>query len=103
MAAKIVWTQSAWTDLENVADFIARDSPYYASAVVRSARDASRSLRRFAKRGRVVPEISDPAIREVLVHNYRLIYRVEPRRIAILAFIHGARDLETLWAKRSSR
>lgn len=63
MAVKIVWTGSAWLDLENVADFIARDSPYYAAAVVRSVKEASRSLRRFAKRGRVVPEIDNPAIK----------------------------------------
>ena len=61
MAVKIVWTDSAWFDLENVADFIRRDSPYYPAAVVRSVKEASRSLRRFAKRGRVVPEIDDPA------------------------------------------
>jgi plasmid stabilization system protein ParE len=59
------------------------------------------SLRRFAKRGRVVPEIDDPAIRELLVNNYRLIYRIEPQRIAILAFLHGARDLKGLWGKRT--
>jgi hypothetical protein len=49
----------------------------------------------------VVPEIDDPAIRELLVNNYRLIYRIEPQRIAILAFLHGARDLKTLGEKRT--
>ncbi|HEU5462544.1 MAG TPA: type II toxin-antitoxin system RelE/ParE family toxin [Candidatus Binatia bacterium] len=102
MAVKIVWTGSAWLDLENVADFIARDSPYYAAAVVRSVKEASRSLRRFAKRGRVVPEIDNPAIRELFVNNYRLIYRIEPQQIAILAFIYGSRDLKSLWDKRTS-
>lgn len=36
--------------LDEVADFIARDSPYYASAMVREARLAAQSLRRFPYR-----------------------------------------------------
>ena len=100
MARKVVWTQIAWTDLENTADFISRDSPYYASALVREAKEAARTLGRFAMRGRVVPEVGDKSIRETLLHNYRLIYRVEKSKVAILTFIHGARDLRSLWAKR---
>lgn len=41
-------------------------------------------------------------LRELFVNNYRLIYRIEPQRIAILAFIHGSRDLKSLWDKRTS-
>jgi toxin ParE1/3/4 len=41
----VKWTESATSDLEEVAEFIARDSRFYASAVVREARKASRSLR----------------------------------------------------------
>ena len=37
MARKVVWTESAWNDLEGVANFISRDSPYYAGALVREA------------------------------------------------------------------
>ncbi|HYI09317.1 MAG TPA: type II toxin-antitoxin system RelE/ParE family toxin [Thermoanaerobaculia bacterium] len=62
---------------------------------MREARDAARSLRQFANRGRVVPEIGDPSVRELLVfrQRYRMIYRVLEREVQILAFIHGARDL----------
>ena len=100
MARKVVWTYAAWTDLESIADFISRDSPYYAGALVREVREAARSLSQLALRGRVVPEIGYKTIREILVQNYRLIYRVDKSRVAILAFIHGARDLRALWTKR---
>ena len=100
MARKIIWTEVAWTDVENAADFIFRDSPYYAAALVREAKEASRALRRFVMRGRIVPEVGDKSIREIMVQNYRLLYRVEKSRVVILAFIHGARDLKSLWAKR---
>src|SRR5688500_15837681 len=58
------------------------------------ARDAARSLRQFANRGRVVPEIGDSAIRELFVFkSYRMLYRVLDREVQVLAFIHGSRDL----------
>jgi toxin ParE1/3/4 len=100
VAKKVVWTESAWLDLKAVADFIARDSPYYAASLVREIRNHARSLSRMSGRGRVVPEIGDRQIRELFVQSYRLIYKVERSRVAILALVHGARDLEALWKRR---
>lgn len=97
MARALKWTEAATRDLEEAAEFIARDSPFYAAALVREARTAARSLKPFAERGRVVPETRSPEIREVFVKSYRLIYRIAPDEIAIIAFVHGARDLRRLW------
>jgi plasmid stabilization system protein ParE len=47
--------------------------------------------------GRVVPELEQASVREVFVHRYRLVYRVEPERIAVLALVHGARDFHRAW------
>lgn len=93
MAWRVVWTEPGWSNLEAAADYIAQDSPRYAAGLVREARDASRSLAHFANRGRVVPEIGDPAVRELFVWRYRLIYRVTDQEVEVLAFIHSARDL----------
>jgi len=89
-------------DLAEAAEFIAKDSPYYASSLVREARAASRSLGNFAERGRVVPECEDQTIRELFVKNYRLIYRHTTDHVFILVFVHGARDLSAIWRRRSS-
>jgi len=86
-------------DLERIADYIAFDSKYYAAAFVREIREAARSLRQVARRGRVVPEISDPTIRELLVGNYRLVYQLRKGEALVIALIHGARDLMALWAR----
>jgi len=75
-----------------VADYIAEDSRHYAAAFVREVRDAARTLATFAERGRVVPELSDPAVRELLVGRYRLMYRLAETTVQIVAFVHGARD-----------
>ncbi|MCX6840811.1 MAG: type II toxin-antitoxin system RelE/ParE family toxin [candidate division WOR-3 bacterium] len=92
MARTVVWSETAWHDLEQVADYIAQDSRHYAAAFVREVRDAARSLATFAERGRIVPELSDPAVRELLVGRYRLMYRVTAATVQIVAFVHGARD-----------
>ena len=50
-----------------------------------------RSLRTFPDRGRVVPEILDAAVRELLVKSYRLIYEIRESGVIVLAFLHRAR------------
>jgi plasmid stabilization system protein ParE len=101
MAKRVIWTLAAWNDLETVADFISQDSPYYAAAWVRNVRDAARSLNLMSMRDRVVPKIGDRQIRELIVQSYRLVYKVERLRVAVLGIIHGARDLKTLWVRRT--
>lgn len=99
MAWKVRWTQPALEDLEQTADYIAADSKFYAAAFVRDVREAARSLRRVARRGRVVPELSDPTIRELLLGNYRLLYQLRKDEVLVIALIHGARDLASLWSR----
>jgi plasmid stabilization system protein ParE len=93
VARRVGWTPEALADLRTAADYIARDSPRYAAALARQARAAAISLADLGERGRIVPEFGDPAIRELFVRNYRLIYQVSEVEIVIVAFIHGARDL----------
>ncbi|MFL6197186.1 MAG: type II toxin-antitoxin system RelE/ParE family toxin [Thermoanaerobaculia bacterium] len=97
MARTVRWTEAATRDLEEAAEFIAKDSRFYAMALVREAREAARSLKRLAERGRVVPEARSPEIRELFVKSYRLVYKIDPQIISIVAFVHGARDLSRIW------
>lgn len=99
MAWKVKWTRPAAEDLDQIASYIAVDSTYYAAAFAREVRDAARSLRQVARRGMVVPELSNPTIRELLIGNYRLLYQLRGPEVLILAIIHGARDLTSFWAR----
>src|SRR3972149_4386177 len=99
MARKVIWSYEATDDLDALAEYIARDSSFYAAAFIQQILDASRPLNEFAERGRIVPELGEPTIRELLIRDYRLIYSVEQFRVVILAFVNGARDLKALWAK----
>lgn len=102
MARKIIWSQEAVTDLRDIAEFIGRDSFFYVATFVQEIIFASQTLKKFAERGRVVPEISNPKIRELLVQDYRLIYKVSRLRIEILGIIHGRRDLKKLWKREDT-
>jgi plasmid stabilization system protein ParE len=100
MARTVIWTEAALLDLDEAAEFIARDSKSYAAAFVREARQAARSLKRFAERGRIVPELGEPEIRELYIRRYRLIYKIDAtNKIYIVRFIHGARDFSALWPR----
>ena len=90
---KIEWTEPALLDLENIRDYIRRDSEYYAARFAEKIIEAVESLEKFPEMGRAVPEVEEESIRELLLHNYRIIYRVEADRILVLTVIHGARDL----------
>ncbi len=103
MARKIVWSFEAATDIEALANYISRDSAFYAAAFVQEILDVSRSLNEYSERGRVVPEFGDPNIRELFVRGYRLIYSIEEYRIVLVGLVHGKRDLKSLWANEKRR
>lgn len=88
----VIWSNPAKDDLKKIHDYIARDSKFYAIKVSQEFAEKSEELKEFPKRGRVVPEIGDPNIRELFVYSYRLIYEISSDKIEILAIIHGRQD-----------
>lgn len=99
MARQVAWTETAWRDLERIAAYIAEDSPGYAAALVRRVRDRARSLEEMAERGRLVPELEEPTVRELVIGSYRLMYEIDGANVNILGLIHGARDIAAAWGK----
>lgn len=96
MDFEVKWSPEATEDLESIAEYIARDSEFYARAVVTEILSVSRNIGEFPLIGHIVPEIGDERIRERLIYSYRLVYRVEPERILTVAVIHGKRLLENI-------
>ena len=103
MAWTVVWAQAAVDDLDAAVEFVARASESFATTLARDAIEASRSLSQFAERGRVVPEIGHPHLRELFVRVHRVIYRVQKEDVTIVAFFHGRRDFDTAWRERPGR
>ncbi len=65
MDYQVNWSPEAVEDVEEIAQYIEKDSPHYAQAVIDDIVAASRSLKQLAIRGRQVPEIEDDIYREL--------------------------------------
>ncbi len=91
--AEVTWTQQAVADLEVIADFIAVDSAHYASLFVIDVLSAVERLQKFPNSGRIVPETNNPQIREIILGNYRVVYRTKLGEVIILTVYHGSRIL----------
>lgn len=81
-------------DLLAIKDFISLDSPEMADKWVQELYSSGENLASFSQRGRIVPEFNRENIRELLIENYRLVYRVKPTSIEILAIFEGHRQLK---------
>lgn len=90
----VVWTDEAVASLSSIHDYIARDSGAYAAIVCADIVEAVDRLRTLPKSGRAVPELANPAYRELIEGSYRIVYRLGPGElIEILTVFHGARLL----------
>ncbi|MCS6283966.1 MAG: type II toxin-antitoxin system RelE/ParE family toxin [Nitrospira sp.] len=89
----LIWTRRAIEDVQSIRQFIAQDSPHYALLVAQQLIASVERLPAFPQSGRVVPEVNDPAVREVIHGIYRIVYRLIHDEIHILTVHHAARLL----------
>ena len=89
----VVWTVPAKEDLRRNYQFIAGDSKYYASEVAERLIELTLHLQLFPDQGRIVPELNNPKIRELMIYSYRLIYQLGSKNIYVLTIIHMRQKL----------
>jgi plasmid stabilization system protein ParE len=79
-----------------VVQYIRTDDPAAAQRFGKEIKQKVTRLARFPNSGRIVPEFPTSGLREVIVGQYRIIYRVLSRksRVEILTVHHGARQVE---------
>ena len=90
---KVFWTDEALRHLNSIYRHIAGDAPVYAQRMVDKITRRSRQIGAFPQSGRMVPEYEDIEIREVVERPYRIVYRVTPDQVDVLAVFHGAQLL----------
>jgi len=90
---KIIWSPLAIDRVDEIAQYIAQDSPNSAQKWVESTFQIVERLEKFPKSGRIVPEIMQDDSREIIHGNYRIIYRVQSKIVAILTVRHGRQIL----------
>jgi len=75
--AKIVWTEIAIDDLNNIANYHSQYSDNFASALIKRLFNKPKILKEMPELCRVVPERDNEFIRELIEGNYRIIYYFE--------------------------
>ncbi|MEQ8471285.1 MAG: type II toxin-antitoxin system RelE/ParE family toxin [Marinoscillum sp.] len=91
--AQIIWSNQALSDLLDIAEYIAKDSHKYAQRTVTKLYNKVSVLESNPQIGRIVPELNQEKVREIIEGNYRIIYEVKEREVQILTVHHSARNL----------
>ena len=94
--ASLIWSEKAAADLENIYDFIAADSPFYAKVQIERIVGSAERLKSFPGSGRAIPEIPHLPHQELIIGAYRLVYRfdAESETVYIATVIHSARLMQ---------
>jgi plasmid stabilization system protein ParE len=59
MAANVIWSEQALDDIDAIAEYINRDSPFYAQRVAEEILELAASIAERPQIGRIVPELKD--------------------------------------------
>lgn len=70
---EIRWLIESKIDLEQIYEYISQDSMKYAYLQIQKLQEKTQRLKTFPKIGKIVREIENPNIRELVYNNYRII------------------------------
>jgi toxin ParE1/3/4 len=91
---KVFWSYVAVGNLIESNRFIAKENPAAAREVISDIYEAGNRIKGFPGKGRIVPEIGKQTVREIFCRNYRIIYKIESKRITILTVRHMRQDFK---------
>lgn len=74
MGYQVALSPSAHRDIRDIVRYISTDSKEKAVRFGRFLISSTKRLANFPEMGRVVPELRDPNIREIVVRSYRVIF-----------------------------
>ena len=85
---KVAWSYVALGNLIEKNKYIASENPEVARKVINDIFEAGNKIKAFPEKGRIVPELRRKNVREVFCCEYRIIYRIESKRIFVLTVLH---------------
>ena len=89
---KVIWTDSAIQDLEDIGEYIAKDSIRYAEFTVLELFESVDILEKYPYSGVIVPEFDKEFLRQIIQGNYRVVYQIiDEFRVDILTVHNCAR------------
>ena len=93
---KIEWSELALSDLQSIHEYISQDSAFYADKLIDRIAGRIDQLENFPQSGRVVPELNNEMIRELIEGRYRIVYQIKGGQIGIARIHHSAMILKNL-------
>ncbi|MFH1942575.1 MAG: type II toxin-antitoxin system RelE/ParE family toxin [bacterium] len=88
---KVIWSKESLDRLIEIEEFISEYNPIKAVEFIDFIISKSITIEDNPKIGRVVPELSNNEIRELIIKNYRLVYKIRKNNIEILTVFEGHR------------
>jgi len=92
---QVRWTDQAVDDVRAICEFIERDSAKYARLVAERLVDATSRIEIFPKSGRMVPELGREDVREIIIGEYRVVYRLDVEVAVLLTVFRSSRLFPT--------
>ena len=89
--AEIKFTHQSIVDLEDIAEYISKDSVFYAGIQVQKLIERTDLLEQFPFIGRIVPELKTRTVRELIEGNYRIVYRIVNKNLIHILTVHHSR------------
>ncbi len=93
--ARLIWTEPALLDLNDIAEYIALDKPLAASQYVKKVFARVERLEAHPNSGKRPTELPHTSYREVVIPPCRIFYRVEKNTVYILYVMRSERLLRT--------
>jgi toxin ParE1/3/4 len=95
--ARLTITGNARADLQEIRDYIAKDSPETARRVVLRLRAKARRLAETPGMGRSREEDLRPGLFSFPAGGHVLFYQAQPGGIVLVRVLHGGRDLPAIF------
>jgi toxin ParE1/3/4 len=104
MSNKIIWSEDAADDLEDLIQYIISKSGKEVARLIYDRIIAKiEKLSTYPEVGRLVPElniIGNTEIHEIIESPWRIIYRIDDKVINIITVIDGRRNVEEILYKK---
>lgn len=90
---KVVWTDSAYRDLDEITEYIAFDNPEAADRLARRIPGYVRQLEKHPESGSLPPELERSDIRQIVEPPCRVFYNFDGKTVLILHLLRSERVL----------
>ncbi len=103
---QVFWTKQAKIDLMEIIEYIAVDSKTIAIEKLHQIQQKAQKLQEMPDKGRVIPELERQNVtryRELIISPWRIMYKIEQKKVYVLAVMDGRRNIEDILLQRQLR